>query len=397
MLERLIQISSKKSIRTTIYLGTVDGIKVRKTLRAKNQLELSEKIIQAKLDFENNNRLARLDKNTFGIWAKKWLNEYKIPMGLSSGTITQYKCAIKNINQYFENLELKDINLSNFQCMINELSIKNPSTQRPSSKGTLQGIIKVAHSIFRYASSNNVPNVPHFFKEVVIPKKAPCNKRRALTYEEQQMIIDTPHRCQLPAMIMLFSGLRRGELIPLTWSDIDLENGFISVTKSVEIQKNQSILKVGGKTGNAVRKTAIPPILIDFLKEQRKKSKSKKSLVCTNTKGQMHSKTSFCKMWESYLIDLNIKYGYENKNVSKFNPKKLPMKIERFTPHYLRHTYATLLYLQGVNMVTAKQYLGHADIQTTVNIYTDLGNNSLLSITDSYKKRLNGDYKIKVL
>ena len=71
------------------------------------------------------------------------------------------------------------------------------------------------------------------------------------------------------------------------------------------------------------------------------------------------------------------------------------MRIERFTPHYLRHTYATILYLQGADMVTAKQYLGHSDIQTTINIYTDLENNSKISLSDSYKKKLKKEYKIK--
>lgn len=46
-------------------------------------------------------------------------------------------------------------------------------------------------------------------------------------------------------------------------------------------------------------------------------------------------------------------------------------------------------------MVTAKQYLGHSDIQTTINIYTDLENNSKISLSDSYKKKLKKEYKIK--
>ena len=106
---------------------------------------------------------------------------------------------------------------------------------------------------------------------------------------------------------------------------------------------------------------------------------------------------SLSSMWDSYLIDLNVKYGYAKQNVSKYNPKGLPMRIERFTPHYLRHTYATILYLQGVDMVTAKQYLGHSDIRTTINIYTDLENNSKISLSDSYKKKLKRNTKSRPL
>ena len=102
-----------------------------------------------------------------------------------------------------------------------------------------------------------------------------------------------------------------------------------------------------------------------------------------------------CK-WDSYLLELNIKYGYEGKNISKYAPKQLPFKIGRFTPHYLRHTFATILYLQGIDTVSAKQYLGHADVQTTIDIYTDLENNNRITLSDTYKKKLQSEYKINV-
>ena len=117
--------------------------------------------------------------------------------------------------------------------------------------------------------------------------------------------------------------------------------------------------------------------------------------VCVNAGGKMHTESSFKKMWQSYLLDLNVKYGYENNDVSKYDPKGLPMRIERITPHYLRHTYATLLYLQGVDLETAKQYLGHSDIQVTSNIYTDLKNNQRFNLSESYKALLQNEYKIK--
>jgi Phage integrase family. len=91
--------------------------------------------------------------------------------------------------------------------------------------------------------SNNIAGVTDFFSSVTISKSAPTKERRALTESEQQWIIDTEHRAQLPAMIMLFSGLRRGEVIPLMWSDVDLKRGFISVNKSVEFTTNQPNIK----------------------------------------------------------------------------------------------------------------------------------------------------------
>ncbi len=278
---------------------------------------------------------------------------------------------------------------------INNLAEENPTTHKPTSKSTLQSVIKVASAICVYASANDIAGVPMFFKAVNIPKSAPTKHRRALTETEQQMIVDTSHRCQPAAMILLFSGIRRGELIPLKWSDVDLENGFIDINKSVEFKDNNPTIKDGGKSAAAVRFVPIPPILIEYLKKYKKSSKILSPYICVNdVSGKMHTKTSFRKMWNSYLLDLNIKYGYDGQDVSKFSPERLPMKIEPFTPHYLRHTYATLLFLQNVDVVSAKQYLGHSNIQVTIDIYTDLKNNNRINLTEKYKKKLNNEYRI---
>ena len=71
------------------------------------------------------------------------------------------------------------------------------------------------------------------------------------------------------------------------------------------------------------------------------------------------------------------------------------MKIEPFTPHYLRHTFATMLYLQDINVVDAMQILGHSDVQTTINIYTDFKNLKKDNLSKKYKEHLLSDYAIK--
>ncbi|MGW8114941.1 tyrosine-type recombinase/integrase [Caproicibacterium sp. NSD3] len=99
---------------------------------------------------------------------------------------------------------------------------------------------------------------------VRIPRNAPQNFRRALTDKEQQWIIDTPHRAQRAAMIMMYAGLRRGELIALTWDNIDLKNKTIWVNKSVEMIEDKLRVKAPKtKVGN--RTVDIPQRLADFL------------------------------------------------------------------------------------------------------------------------------------
>ena len=88
------------------------------------------------------------------------------------------------------------------------------------------------------------------------------------------------------------------------------------------------------------------------------------------------------RMWESYMNLLNERYGNfgidhttlkkNGERKSRFAPGGLPTRIDTFTPHQLRHTYASMLYKAGVDVLTAKDQLGHSDIKTTLNIYTHL-------------------------
>ena len=72
-------------------------------------------------------------------------------------------------------------------------------------------------------------------------------------------------------------------------------------------------------------------------------------------------------MWESYLIALDKKYGVpRDKHTIK------TLSIPRITPHWLRHTFISLMYLAGVDVLTAKEQAGHKDISTTLAIYTHL-------------------------
>lgn len=392
--------AKKTEYRTTVYIGTVNGKEVNKTVRAKSKAELNKKVNALK-----NNVQCGKDVYTvayFGDWADKWYKETKLTSNISKSALTVIQGTIAHLNRYFKNVQLKDINLSMFQTMVNELAENNPNTNKPMSNDLLKKIKSNAQSIFEYAAANNIANVPMFFRAVTIPKKTVAQqqeKRRALTEIEQNYIIDTPHRAQLPAMIMLFSGLRRGECLALEWTDINLKDGYIDVNKTVEFGKNQSEIKKGGKTLSATRTVPIPPILVNYLKEYKKNQKAISKLVCLNASRKQYTKSSWDKVWKSYLLELNLKYGYPH-DIKKHNPtlktSEMPMKIEPFTPHYLRHTFATILYLQDIEVVKAMQMLGHTDVQTTINIYTDFKSLKKSNLSDDYKTHLKTDYAVKI-
>lgn len=133
-------------------------------------------------------------------------------------------------------------------------------------------------------------------------------------------------------------------------------------------------IEQGGKSKNSIRTVNIPKILVDFLKKQGKHKQSDYLVLTAN--GRLFSDTAWRRLWESYLCDLNLKYGdfseYENKPKSKYDPHGTPFVIEKFTAHYLRHTFATNLFFCGQDLLYVQQQLGHAKPETTLNIYTHL-------------------------
>lgn len=383
----------KQRYRTTIYIGTDDsGKKLYKTITARSTYEL-KKNKSALLAARNANKNI-CSNNTFSFWGEKWLSETKKNIGLSHGTLTQYNSAIKHLNNYFSDMPLKDITLSSFNYMIANLAAFNPNTGKPSSKATLVSIKKVAAAIFAYADSNNILGAPRFLttNAVSIPKSAPSTKVTSLSEDQIQYIIDTPHHAQAAAMIMLFCGLRRGEVFALTWDHINFITREVKISQSVEIIGNKSIVKDGAKSSSGIRTIPIPPILFNYLQEY-KNSTNPSDYVCTSVSGKPLTKSSFKSMWNSYMTDLNIKYGYDNK-INKFNSKNgvIPLKINRFSPHQLRHTYATLLYLMGTDVVTSKKLLGHSSVNVTIDIYTDLEKFDKHSISDEFKQKLKNEF-----
>ena len=86
----------------------------------------------------------------------------------------------------------------------------------------------------------------------------------------------------------------------------------------------------------------------------------------------MMTEDSWKRLYQSYMLDMNIEYGFGGNLNKHANNVKIPMVIKTFTPHELRHTFCTIMFEAGIDALTAKEQMGHADIQTTLSIYTHL-------------------------
>ncbi|MBQ7296450.1 MAG: site-specific integrase [Clostridia bacterium] len=262
------------------------------------------------------------------------------------------------------NLPLKSIRQQLLQPYIDKLFEANPSTGRATSKRTIQRYISAVSAVFEYAIENRAAefNPCQYLK---VPKRAKVEERRALSQKERQWVEELEHRAQPAAMLMMYSGLRRGEATALQWSDIDFKNKTITVNKSYDFKNNE--IKCP-KTEAGVRVVTVPDKLITYLESLEKKS----LYVLTTSSGKMMTNSSWQTMWSSYMIDLNLAYGKAIEKRSKSDPRGQIITIEPFSPHCLRHTFCTIMYEAGIDVLTAKEQMGHNDVKTTLAIYTHL-------------------------
>ncbi|MDL2254232.1 site-specific integrase [Ruminococcaceae bacterium OttesenSCG-928-I18] len=350
-----------------VYLGKEDGKRKYKTVYGATQKEVKVKVAELKLKQGKGIDIAAAD-DSFGVWADRYV-ERKKAQNLSASYIIQIENERRHLRALDE-LPISKVTINNLQVLIDRLT-RHHDGRGPLSKRTIIGIIHTANQVFRLAiASRAIEYNPAEY--VIVPGGVDPMKREALNDEQQEWVRTVSHRAQRAAMIMMYAGLRRGELLALTWADVNLKEKTITVKKAVAFEKGKPINKDSTKTDAGMRVVSIPDILASHLKAERVADDC--IYVVHTNDGRQLSKSGWRRLWESYMAEINLKIGYaqDDRVHSRFHPSKLEMRIDPFTPHQLRHTFCSIMYMAGVDVMTARDQMGHSDIKTTLQIYTHL-------------------------
>ena len=352
-----------------IYIGTVDGKKKYKNAYGTTQKEAEKKAEEIKRQL--NIGLDLLSADSFGFWCDRWLkakenkltneryNNYHVKLDLIRRYSPMFDSfAEEESNRTLGGSDVAKIRLYELQAALDKLAACNPTTGKPTAKRTLSEYKRAVQSVFRYAKSNRVIEFDPA-EELMVSETAPKTERRALDREEQQRVLNFEHEAQLPALLMMYAGLRRGEAAALQWSDIDFKNKSITVSKSLNFKTGE--IKTP-KTDAGIRIVTMPDVLCDYLKKRKKPSG-----YVVERNGRPLNENAWHNLLDKYMCDMNASVTGQ----SKFSKNRV-FVIELFTWHCLRHTYATILYDADVDVLTAQKLLGHADVKTTLEIYTHL-------------------------
>lgn len=189
------------------------------------------------------------------------------------------------------------------------------------------------------------------FNNVILPEFKKGKKQiNFLTIDEVNILLDYYKNNQYwytLFRLMIYTGLRRGETLALTWEDIDFKNKTLTVNKTLSIGEYKKIVLSSPKTESSIRTIDLDDKTI--LELQKLKIQSKYKLIFPNKKG---------------------KFSRLSNIADKLNKATKETNIQKIRVHDLRHTHASLLFASGANIKYVQERLGHSDIQTTMNVYT---------------------------
>ena len=251
-------------IAVQVYLGRVNGKRQYKTVYGKTQKEADQKATALKaklnkgLDISGGN-------DTFGAWSTFWLQSKKVNVVPEHYHLLESRLAF--FTQRISQQKITSIRPVDLQPMFDELSICNPHTGKPSAKKTLRSYHQILVSVFDYAIDNRIIDF-NPAERIHLLKTAPQKTRRALTKEERRRVDEFEHRGKTAIMLLMYSGLRRGEATALRWSDIDLVNGTITVSRSYNYKAKAFKSPKNGKS----RCVFIPNKLVQYLNQIPHKS-----------------------------------------------------------------------------------------------------------------------------
>ena len=280
-------------------------------------------------------------------WLNIWLENYVQPTH-KIRTFDLYKQAVeKKIVPYVGDYDMDELSPITIQRYVTEISEKgNTRTGKGLSSNSVNGIISVIQSSLQTAYRLGVTAT--YSGDKIQRPKTREKRIECFTAAEQRKIEQAALESKALKMrgivICLYTGLRIGELLALTWNDVSFTEREISVSKSCYHGKRGRIT-YGTKTANSVRAIPLSKPLIKILREMKSGSESE---YVVSSNGKPVETRTYQKNFESLL-------------------KKLQIGHRGF--HALRHTFATRALECGMDVKTLSEVMGHKNSSVTLNRY----------------------------
>jgi integrase len=339
------------------------GKQIQKSVYAKTQAEVVEKLANINAAIVNKD-YKEPSKLTTGQWLDTWVDEW-LP-NVKPATRSTY---IANINNHIKPAigatPLNELDGTAIQKFYNKLSKSGRKLQKGQKIEAPPGLspktVKNIHATLHKALKQAVilMYIKHNPSDAAVLPDYDGYEATILTDDDIPVFLKAAetHRYGVLFMTTLFTGCRRGEILGLTWNNIDFTNKTILISKQLQRQDGELrlvTLKNKSKNSRKSRTISPPDIAFDYLDEHRKKQASEKlpvfgsSYVFTGTEGKPLDADAVYTAYKKFLTDNGL------PNI-------------RF--HDLRHSAATLMIQNGLNIKAVQDTLGHHTAAFTLDVY----------------------------
>ena len=368
---------NKKYYMIQLYLGKdeITG-KVRKTTRRGFKTRKEALLCEAKIKTEiANNGLLNTDVTTFKEIYELWYEGYQHTIKESTLVVNSY--VFKLLLDKLEHIQLKKITLPFCQKIITDYS-------KEFSLSTLKKIKIYGGMIFDYAVKMKVI-YSNPMKDVLLPKKQVdiTSNDKDLYYSKDELnhflkLVDSTNDIKLSAMfrVLAYTGIRKGELQALEWSDIDFTNNTININKTLSINSEHKITVQTPKSKSSIRCISIDEETKLILK--RWKAKQRELFFSLGTRVK---KNQLC-----FTNDITNDYLYLNFTNDKLSKICKKHKFKEIKIHGFRHTHCSLLFESGFTIQEVQDRLGHSDLKTTMSVYAHVTEKQRDNMADKFAK-----------
>lgn len=335
--------------------------------------QIEKELERQKILFEEEvrNGVCPDNKIRFADFSKRWMEEYA-KVNLTIKTYARYEIYLERINQGIGHLKLKDITPLRLNAFYRSLEAEGVNKRAKKDKdGNLINGGRLApktildhHRVISKILATAV-KWGLLEKNVAMRADPPKVPHREISYlneeETKQMIVlldKEPIQYRTMITLLVYTGIRRGELCGLEWKDIDFENQVMHVCRSAQYIGNKTMITKEPKTKSGIRHFSLSATACQMLKRYKMWQMEQRFKVGD----QWEDNDRLFTAWNGAPIHPDTITDWFAKFIKRSG-------LPYVTLHSLRHTNATLMIAEGTDVCTVSRRLGHANTATTLNIY----------------------------